>query len=109
MAIKKSNFTPENWVNQVPHVSESEQPKKKAEKKISFAARIPESLYSELKNYIGTCGDEKESINDIIVSGTRAELEARLKKHGQDISNETKRESVIETIEKNIKKLKTLY
>ena len=108
MSIKKSN--PSAWVNQAAHGPEPEQPKrKKAEKKISFATRIPESLHNELKKYIETYADEKESINDIIVSGARAELEARLKKHGQNTNPETKKEAIIETIEKAIKELKTLY
>ena len=111
MPIKKSNFNPESWANQAPQAPETERGagRKKAEKKISFATRIPESLYNELKKYIRTDADEKESINDIIVSGTRAELESRLKKHNLNIGIEMRKEAVIETLEKGIKELKTLY
>ena len=110
MPIKKSNLNPESWANQAPQDPETERGagRKKAEKKISFATRIPESLYNELKKYIQTA-DEKESINDIIVSGTRSELELRLKKHNLNIGIEMKKEALIETIEKSIKELKTLY
>lgn len=111
MPIKKSNLTSENWANQAPHASETELAagRKKAEKKISFATRIPESLYNELKKYIETYASEKESINDVIIVGTRAELEARLKQHNQNIGVEAKKEAVIEMLEKGIKELKTLY
>jgi hypothetical protein len=115
MAIKKYNHNnPDNWVNQATSgASESEKKpsvgRKKAEKKIPFAARIPENLYSELKEYVETYADEKESINDIIVSGARAELETRLKKHNAIIAAETRREELIETIEKSVKELKILY
>jgi hypothetical protein len=55
-----------------------------------------------------TYAEEKESINDIIVSGARAELEARLKKHGQDIGREAKKEAVLETLQKAVKELEKL-
>lgn len=112
MPIKKSmNFNSESWANQAPHVENITelQERKKTDKKISFAARIPESLYNELKKYVETYADEKESINDIIVSGARAELETRLKKHNAIIAAETRLEELIETIEKSVKELKTLY
>ena len=112
MAIKKSNFNnPDAWVNQATAgASESEKKpvvRKKAEK-IPFVARIPESLYNELKKYLQTYAEEKESINDIIVSSARAELEARLKKHGQDIGREAKKEAVLETLQKAVKELEKL-
>ena len=112
MPIKKSiNLNSESWANQAQHVENiTELPeKKKTDKKISFAARIPESLYAELKKYIETYADEKESINDVIVLGARAELETRLKMHNAIIAAETRREELIESIEKSVKELKTLY
>lgn len=112
MPIKKSmNFNSESWANQAPHVENITelQERKKTDKKISFAARIPESLYNELKKYLETYADEKESINDIMILGARAELETRLKKHNAIIAAETRREELIETIEKSVKELKTLY
>jgi hypothetical protein len=109
MTIKKSNLNPENWANQAGNQNpEPDKSGHKADKKIVFSARIPESLYNELKSYIEKYGKEKESINDIIIAGAREELETRLKKHSQDIGNEAKKEDIIKTIEKNLRELKTL-
>lgn len=80
----------------------------KTEKKIVFSARIPETLYAELKNYIEKYGAQKESINDIIVAGAMTELKERLKKNNAKISNKSKKENIIKTIENNIDELKTL-
>lgn len=110
MTIKKSNLNPESWVNQAINNPEPDKSghNKKADKKIVFSARIPESLYIELKNYIEKYSEEKESMNDIIIAGTRTELETRLKKHNESIGNEAKKEDIIKTIEKNLRELKTL-
>ena len=109
MTIKKSNLNPENWANQAGNQNpEPDKSGHKADKKIVFSARIPESLYNELKSYIEKYGAQKESINDIIVAGAREELETRLKKHNAKIDNETKKEYIIKTLENSIKELKTL-
>ena len=114
MAIKKSNQNnPDAWVNQATAgTSESEKKppvgRKKAEKKIPFVARIPESLYNELKKYLETYADEKESINDIMILGARAELEERLKRHSQDIGLDAKKGAVLETLQKAVKELEKL-
>ena len=110
MTIKKSNLNQENWANQAINQNPEQNNKSgyKVDKKIVFSARIPESLYNELKSYIEKYGKEKESINDIIIAGAREELETRLKKHSQDIGNEAKKEDIIKTIEKNLRELKTL-
>ena len=111
MTIKKSNsnLNPEMWVNQAINNPEPDKSgHKKADKKIVFSARIPETLYTELKNYIEKYSTEKESINDIIVAGAKTELETRLKKHSQEIGNEAKKEDIVKIIEKNLRELKTL-
>ncbi len=114
MAIKKSNpNNSDTWVNQAAAGQGTSEPakpigRKKAEKKISFVARIPESLYIELKKYLEAYADEKESINDIMITGARAELEERLKKHSQDVGLEAKKEAVLETLQKAVKELEKL-
>ena len=107
MTIKKS-IQADKWAEQAPHGGRQEQAKTRGEKKISFAARIPESLYSDIKNYIDTSGAEKESINDIIIAGTKLELETRLKKHNKNISAEARKEALLSDIEKAVKELKSL-
>ena len=108
MTIKKS-IQADKWAEQAPHGERREQAKTSSEKKISFAARIPENLHSELKKYIEQDAKEKESINDIIVAGAKLELQARLEKRGKGISAEAKKEALFADIEKMIKELKALY
>jgi hypothetical protein len=114
MAIKKSNLNNSDaWVNQAVAGQGASEPakttgRKKAEKKISFVARIPESLYSELKKYLEAYAEAGESINDIMVSGARAELEARLKRHSQNIGLDAKKGAVLETLQKAVKELEKL-
>jgi transcriptional regulator with XRE-family HTH domain len=109
---QKSNLISNNLVNQVVAQGDSDTTKsvgrKKAEKKIPFVARIPESLYNELKKYLETYADEKESINDIMILGARAELEERLKRHSQDIGLDAKKSAVLETLQKAVKELEKL-
>ena len=87
MAIKKSK---EEWANEpaksvnviAPVQTEEQNPVKiklkRKETKIGFAVRIPESLYSGIKDYLEKYGRTSESINEILITGGETELRKRL-------------------------------